>query len=73
MATAIPERQSVPMPSALPVVGHRFDSFEREELDSFLVALGRALAEALNTINRLPIQQRFAKRAQVQYEAASAR
>ena len=49
--------------------GHRFDSFEREELDSFLLALGRALGEALNVITRLPIQQRFAKRAQAQYEA----
>ena len=49
--------------------GHRFASFEREELDSFLVALGRALSEALNTITRLPIQQRFAKKAKAQYEA----
>ena len=49
--------------------GHRFDSFAREELDSFLVALGRALAEALSTITRLPLQQRFARRAQAQYEA----
>lgn len=49
--------------------GHRFDSFEREELDSFLLALGRALSEALSTITRLPIQQRFAKKAIAQYEA----
>lgn len=49
--------------------GHRFNSFEREELDSFLVALGRALGEALNTITRLPIQQRFAARAKAQYDA----
>lgn len=49
--------------------GHRFNSFEREELDSFLVALGRSLGEALNTITRLPIQQRFAKKAVAQYEA----
>lgn len=49
--------------------GHRFDSFERDELDSFLVALGRALAEALNTITRLPIQQRFSKKAKAQYDA----
>ena len=49
--------------------GHRFNSFERRELDSFLVALGRALAEALNTITRLPIQNRFASRAKAQYEA----
>ncbi|PAX06644.1 cytochrome P450 [Sphingomonas lenta] len=49
--------------------GHRFDSFQREELDSFLTALGRALGEALSTITRLPIQNRFAKRAKAQYEA----
>jgi len=49
--------------------GHRFNSFEREELDSFLLALGRALSEALSTITRLPIQQRFAKKAVRQYEA----
>ncbi|KQT32407.1 reductase [Sphingomonas sp. Leaf412] len=49
--------------------GHRFNSFEREELDSFLIALGRSLSEALNTITRLPIQQRFAKKAVAQYEA----
>lgn len=49
--------------------GHRFDSFEREELDSFLVALGRALAEALNTITRMPLQQKFATRARAQYDA----
>lgn len=49
--------------------GHRFNSFEREELDSFLLALGRALSEALSTITRLPIQQRFARKAVAQYEA----
>lgn len=49
--------------------GHRFDSFERQELDSFLVALGSALGEALNTITRLPIQQHFAKKAKAQYDA----
>lgn len=49
--------------------GHRFNSFEREELDSFLLALGRALSEALSTITRLPIQNRFAKKAKAQYEA----
>ena len=49
--------------------GHRFNSFEREELDSFLLALGRALTEALSTITRLPIQNRFAKKAKAQYEA----
>ncbi|MBW6522478.1 cytochrome P450 [Sphingomonas sp. RHCKR47] len=49
--------------------GHRFNSFERDELDSFLVALGRALSEALNVITRMPIQRRFARRAAAQYEA----
>ncbi|MES1973518.1 MAG: cytochrome P450 [Pseudomonadota bacterium] len=49
--------------------GHRFDSFEKEELDSFLQALGRALGESLNMITRLPIQQRFARKAMRQYEA----
>ncbi|MDB5703129.1 MAG: reductase [Sphingomonas bacterium] len=49
--------------------GHRFNSFEKEELDSFLEALGRALGESLNMITRLPIQQRFAKKAMRQYEA----
>ncbi|KTE18747.1 reductase [Sphingopyxis sp. H050] len=49
--------------------GHRFDSFGRDELDDFLVALGRALEEALNMITRLPIQQRFAQRARARYEA----
>ena len=49
--------------------GHRFDSFEREELDSFLVALGSALGESLNIITRLPIQTRFAKRSAVQFDA----
>jgi len=53
--------------------GHRFNSFARDELDPFLQALGRALAEALNTITRLPVQQRFAKRAQAGYEADIAR
>ncbi len=49
--------------------GHRFDSFEREELDSFLEALGRALGESLNMITRMPLQQRFAKKAGKQFEA----
>ena len=49
--------------------GHRFDSFARDELDSFLLALGRALSEALSTITRLPIQNRFARRAKAQYDA----
>lgn len=49
--------------------GHRFNSFEREQLDSFLEALGRALGESLNMITRLPIQNRLAKKSQRQFEA----
>lgn len=49
--------------------GHRFNSFEREQLDSFLEALGRALGESLNMITRLPIQNRLAKRSQNQFDA----
>ena len=49
--------------------GHRFNSFEMEELDPFLEALGRALGESLNMITRLPMQQRFAKKAERQFEA----
>ena len=49
--------------------GHRFDSFEKEELDSFLVALGSALEESLARITRLPFQQRFAKKASRQFDA----
>jgi cytochrome P450/NADPH-cytochrome P450 reductase len=49
--------------------GHRFASFEREELDSFLEALGRVLGESLNMITRMPLQQRFAKKAERQYAA----
>lgn len=49
--------------------GHRFNSFEKEELDSFLEALGRALGESLNMITRLPMQQRFARKAERQFEA----
>lgn len=49
--------------------GHRFDSFEKDQLDSFLEALGRALGASLNMITRLPIQNRFAKKAQRQFDA----
>ncbi len=49
--------------------GHRFNSFQHDELDSFLEALGRALGESLNMITRLPIQQRFAKKQSRQFEA----
>lgn len=43
--------------------GHRFNSFEKEELDSFLLSLGTALEESLNRITKLPIQQKFRKSA----------
>ncbi len=49
--------------------GHRFCSFEKDALDPFLESLGRALGESLNMITRLPVQQRFAKRAERQFEA----
>ncbi|TPG12057.1 bifunctional cytochrome P450/NADPH--P450 reductase [Sphingomonas oligophenolica] len=49
--------------------GHRFNSFERDELDSFLLALGRALSESMSMITRLPVQNRFAKRSQRQFDA----
>jgi cytochrome P450/NADPH-cytochrome P450 reductase len=49
--------------------GHRFNSFEREELDSFLEALGRALGTSLSMITRLPVQNRFAKKQARQHEA----
>ncbi len=49
--------------------GHRFDSFEREELDSFLVALGRALGESLAKLTRMSFQKPFAKRAEAQFDA----
>ncbi|HEX8418658.1 MAG TPA: cytochrome P450, partial [Sphingomonas sp.] len=49
--------------------GHRFDSFEKEELDSFLLALGRALSESLSMITRMPVQNRFAKKSQRQFDA----
>jgi len=49
--------------------GHRFDSFERDELDSFLVALGRALGTTLSMVTRLPVQNRFAKKEARQYDA----
>ena len=52
--------------------GTRFDSFAREELDSFLVALGAALGESLNTITRMPFQKPFARRAQGRFDAAIA-
>ena len=49
--------------------GHRFNSFEHDELDPFLISLGEALSEALNVITRLPIQQKFAKRSTAQFNA----
>ena len=47
--------------------GHRFNSFQNDELDPFLLSLGEALGEALNVITRLPIQQRFAKKSTRQF------
>ena len=52
--------------------GHRFNSFARDELDSFLVALGDALGESLNTLTRMPFQKPFARRAQNRFDAAIA-
>jgi cytochrome P450 / NADPH-cytochrome P450 reductase len=49
--------------------GHRFNSFEKEQLDSFLEALARALGESLNMITRLPIQNRLARKSQRQFDA----
>lgn len=49
--------------------GHRFNSFQMEELDPFLESLGRALGESLNMITRMPLQQRFAKKAERQFDA----
>ena len=52
--------------------GTRFNSFARDELDSFLVALGDALGESLNTITRMPFQKPFARKAQARFDAAIA-
>ncbi|HEU0044344.1 bifunctional cytochrome P450/NADPH--P450 reductase [Sphingomonas sp.] len=52
--------------------GHRFNSFEKDELDSFLVALGDALSESMSTITRMPFQKPFAKKAQARFDAAIA-
>nr|WP_277923718.1 cytochrome P450 [Sphingomonas sp. TREG-RG-20F-R18-01] len=49
--------------------GHRFGSFERDELDPFLEALARVLAETRKIATRLPIKQRFAKKANANFEA----
>lgn len=48
--------------------GHRFNSFQKPELDPFLESLASALGQSLNMITRLPIQNRFAKKAQRQFE-----
>jgi cytochrome P450/NADPH-cytochrome P450 reductase len=53
---------------ALAGFGQRFNSFDREELDGFLVALGRGLTEAGASVRRLPVQKRFATRARRQFE-----
>lgn len=49
--------------------GHRFNSFQNDELDPFLESLASALGQSLNMITRLPIQNRFAKKAQRQFDA----
>jgi cytochrome P450 / NADPH-cytochrome P450 reductase len=49
--------------------GHRFNSFERDEIDPFLESLASALGESLNVITRLPIQQKFAKKSTAQFNA----
>ncbi len=49
--------------------GHRFNSFEKEELDSFLLSLGSALEESLARITRLPFQNKFAKKASRRFDA----
>lgn len=49
--------------------GHRFNSFEKDQLDPFLEALARALGESLNTITRLPVQQKLAGRQVRQFQA----
>ena len=54
---------------ALAGFGHAFDSFEKDQLDSFLEALGRALGESLNMITRMPFQKPFVKKAQAQFDA----
>ncbi|WP_326525705.1 bifunctional cytochrome P450/NADPH--P450 reductase [Sphingomonas sp.] len=54
---------------ALAGFGHAFDSFEKDQLDSFLEALARALGESLNMITRMPFQKPFAKKAQKQFDA----
>ena len=52
--------------------GYRFNSFSDEKLDPFLESLATALIECMNKTVRLPIQQRFAKKAQGRLEAAIA-
>ena len=49
--------------------GHRFNSFEKDELDSFLLSLGSALEESLARITRLPFQNKFAKKASRRFDA----
>ena len=52
--------------------GYRFNSFSDEMLDPFLESLATALIECMNKTVRLPIQQRFAKKAQGRLDAAIA-
>ena len=54
---------------ALAGFGHQFHSFEKDQLDPFLEALGRALGESLNIITRMPFQKPFAGRALRQFDA----
>ncbi|MFC3711713.1 bifunctional cytochrome P450/NADPH--P450 reductase [Sphingoaurantiacus capsulatus] len=48
---------------------HRFHSFQKEQLDPFLEAMGSALGEAMQRLTRLRIQQRFAGKELKQFEA----
>ncbi len=49
--------------------GHHFRTFERQELDPFLVALEGALTASRATVMRLPLQARFAGRQDRQFQA----
>jgi cytochrome P450 / NADPH-cytochrome P450 reductase len=48
--------------------GHRFNSFQHQSLDPFLMSLGDALSEALNVLTRLPIQQKMARKSTAQFQ-----
>jgi cytochrome P450 / NADPH-cytochrome P450 reductase len=53
--------------------GYRFNSFAKEPLDPFLESLATGLIECMNKTTRLPIQQRFAKKAKERLAQAIAR